>query len=287
NPPLKVLCKVPQKRVEELSNDESFLSHMERVYNRLNVYLKSKSWFTNNYSNLIQNEDYNKTRAWFENHSPENMQKVFAYFSAEFGLSETIPIYSGGLGMLAGDHMKSASDLGIPLCGVGLLYTEGYFRQYLNSDGWQQETYPKNDFFIMPINLIRDKDGVALKISIDMPDGPLHARIWKVTVGRTLIYLLDSNIAENTPANREVTSRLYGGDSEMRIKQEILLGIGGVKALYSTGKIPVVTHMNEGHSAFLALERIRTLMEQYGLKFDEASARQGFKKNVALDVAGS
>jgi glycogen phosphorylase len=268
--PLKVLCKVPQTRLEELSNDESFLNHMDRVYGRLTQYLKSKSWFANNYPNLIQNEEYKKTRAWFENNSPENMQKVFAYFSAEFGLTETIPIYSGGLGMLAGDHMKSASDLGIPLCGVGLLYTEGYFRQYLNSDGWQQETYPKNDFFVMPVDLIKDKDGNAAKITVDMPDGTLTARIWKVTVGRTVIYLLDTNTPENTPAQREITSRLYGGDSEMRIKQEILLGIGGVRALYSLGKIPVVAHMNEGHSAFLALERIRTLMEQYNLKFEEA-----------------
>ncbi|MEI6092678.1 MAG: alpha-glucan family phosphorylase [bacterium] len=268
--PLKVICNTPQARLEELSNDESFLNHMERVYNRLNVYLKSKSWFMNNYPNSIQNEDFNKTKDWFDTHSPESMQKVFAYFSAEFGLTETIPIYSGGLGILAGDHMKSTSDLGVPLCGVGLLYTEGYFRQYLNSDGWQQETYQKNDFFTMPIDLMRDKEGNARKISIEMPDGTLFARIWKVTVGRTVIYLLDSNLSENSPANREITSRLYGGDTEMRIKQEILLGIGGVKALYSLGKIPVVTHMNEGHSAFLALERIRILMEQHSLKFDEA-----------------
>ncbi len=258
--PLKVICKVPQKRLEELSSDESFLNHMDRVYNRLNTYLKSKSWFTNNYPNLLHDD----------NTPSEKLQQVFAYFSAEFGLTETIPIYSGGLGMLAGDHMKSASDLGVPLCGVGLLYTEGYFRQYLNSDGWQQETYPKNDFFTMPIDLMRDKDGNPHKVSVDMPEGPLYARIWKVTVGRTAIYLLDSNIPENSESLREVTSRLYGGDTEMRIKQEMLLGIGGVRALHKVGKIPAVTHMNEGHSAFLALERVRLLMELHDLKFDEA-----------------
>jgi len=250
NNPLKVLCKVPQKRLEDLSNDESFISHMERVYTRLKAYLSARTWFKSKY-------DY---------HS----DKVFAYFSAEFGLSETMPIYSGGLGMLAGDHMKSSSDLGVPLCGVGLLYTEGYFRQYLNSDGWQQETYPKNEFFTMPIDLMKDAEDNAYKISVEMPDnGTLYARVWCVKVGRNNIYLLDANISDNPEEYRDVTSRLYGGDTEMRIKQEILLGIGGIRALYAIGKIPVVTHMNEGHSAFLALERTRILMES-GLSFDEA-----------------
>ena len=171
--------------------------------------------------------------------------------------------------MLAGDHMKSSSDLGIPLCGVGLLYTDGYFRQYLNSDGWQQETYPKNDFFTMPIDIMKDENGHAHKISVEMPDGTLYARIWRVIVGRTQIYLLDANIPDNSEQYRDVTSRLYGGDTEMRIKQEILLGIGGIRALYKIGKVPVVTHMNEGHSAFLAIERTRILMEQ-NMSFDEA-----------------
>ncbi len=249
NNPLSVLCKVPQKRLEDLSNDESFMSHMERVHKRMEVYLAGKTWFSNKYA--------------------YHSDKIFAYFSAEFGLSETMPIYSGGLGMLAGDHMKSSSDLGIPLCGVGLLYTEGYFRQYLNSDGWQQETYPKNDFFTMPMELLKDENDHAHKISVEMPDGTLYARIWRVLVGRTQIYLLDANIPDNSEQYRDVTSRLYGGDTEMRIKQEILLGIGGIRALYKIGKVPVVTHMNEGHSAFLALERTRILMEQ-NMSFDEA-----------------
>jgi len=248
--PLKVLCKVSQQRLEDLSNDESFIGHMERVHKRLTDYLKTRSWFATKY--------------------PAHAQKVFAYFSAEFGLSETLPMYSGGLGMLAGDYMKSASDLGLPLCGVGLLYTEGYFHQYLNSDGWQQETYPKNDFFTMPVILMKDEKGNVHKISVDMPDGTVHARIWKVMVGRNEIYLLDTNYSDNPQNFRDITSRLYGGDLEMRIRQEILLGIGGVRALYKIGKIPCITHMNEGHSAFLALERIRTLMEQNNLKFDEA-----------------
>ncbi len=248
--PLRVLCKVPQKRLDDLSKDESFLSHMERVHARLQDYMKSRSWFMTHYSKCSE--------------------KVFAYFSAEFGLAEILPIYSGGLGVLAGDHMKSASDLGIPLCGVGLLYTEGYFRQYLNADGWQQEIYPKNDFFTMPVQLVRDAEGNPEKISVTMPDGEVFARIWKVIVGRANIYLLDSNIPENSENNRDITARLYGGDSEMRIKQEILLGIGGIRALYRIGKVPAVTHMNEGHSAFLALERIRVLMYEHGLKFEEA-----------------
>jgi glycogen phosphorylase len=241
NNPLRVLCSVSQSRLLELAEDESFISHMQRVHERFN-----------------------------EHTYPEHSKKVFAYFSAEFGLTENIPIYSGGLGVLAGDHMKSTSELGVPLCGVGLLYTEGYFRQYLNSDGWQQEKYPTNDFFVMPVELMRDKEGVPHKISVDMPDGTLYARIWQVSVGRTFIYLLDSNIQDNKQEYREITSRLYGGDSEMRIKQEILLGIGGIRALYKIGKIPVVTHMNEGHSAFLALERIKHLIEEQGLSFDEA-----------------
>ena len=248
--PFRVLCKVPQKRLEDLSKDESFISHMERVHLRLQDYLKSKSWFMT--------------------HHAKHSEKVIAYFSAEFGLAEVLPIYSGGLGVLAGDHMKSSSDLGLPLYGVGLLYTEGYFRQYLNTDGWQQEVYPKNDFFTMPVELVRDENGNAEKISVAFPDGEVIARIWKVKVGRTCIYLLDTNIPENTEANRDITARLYGGDIEMRIKQEILLGIGGIRALYRVGKIPAVTHMNEGHSAFLALERIRVLMHEHGLKFDEA-----------------
>jgi starch phosphorylase len=250
NNPLKVLCSVSQTRLLELAEDESFISHMKRVHERFREYLKAKTWFEHTY--------------------PEQSKKVFAYFSAEFGLTENVPIYSGGLGVLAGDHMKSTSELGVPLCGVGLLYTEGYFRQYLNSDGWQQEKYPTNDFFVMPVELMRDEEGVPHKISVDMPDGVLYARIWKVSVGRTLLYLLDSNIQDNPQEYRDVTARLYGGDSEMRIKQEILLGIGGIRALYKIGKAPVVTHMNEGHSAFLALERIKHLIEEQGVSFHEA-----------------
>ncbi|MBN1114117.1 MAG: alpha-glucan family phosphorylase [Oligoflexia bacterium] len=250
NNPIRVLCRVSQERLEDLSKDESFLNHMDRVYSRYKEYLSSRSWFDSNY--------------------PQYKEKVFAYFSAEFGLSETIPIYSGGLGMLAGDHMKSTSDLGLPLCGVGLLYREGYFRQYLNPDGWQQETYPQNEFFMMPIKMVTDEKGEPVKISVNMLNGPLYAQVWKINVGRAAIYLLDANIPDNPEHYREITSRLYGGDNEMRIKQEILLGIGGIRALYKINKIPCVTHMNEGHSAFLALERIRFLMEEHKLKFDEA-----------------
>lgn len=248
--PIKVLARTSQTRLNELAEDESFLNHMERVHEKFIKYLEDTSWFNNNY--------------------PEHADQKIAYFSAEFGIHETLPIYSGGLGMLAGDHIKSASDLGLPLVGVGLLYKEGYFRQYLNLNGWQQEEYSENDLFTMPIERIKNEKNEPLKIQIEMPDGTLHAQIWKVNVGRCKIFLLDTNIFENPESYREITYRLYGGDTNMRIKQEILLGIGGIRALYAVNEIPSVTHMNEGHSAFLAIERIRMYIEINKLSFNEA-----------------
>ena len=193
-----------------------------------------------------------------------------AYFSFEFGISPCMPIYSGGLGILAGDHMKSCSDLNIPLTGIGLCYQQGYFRQYLTPDGWQQERYPTYDLELLPITPVKDDRGHPLTITVDLKGEPLAAQIWKAAVGRVDLYLLDTNIPANPPHFRQLTARLYGGDLEMRLRQEILLGIGGIKALEAMGLHPRVIHMNEGHSAFAGLERIRNYMTEHGQSFEAA-----------------
>ncbi|MEO7648954.1 MAG: alpha-glucan family phosphorylase, partial [Bryobacteraceae bacterium] len=197
--------------------------------------------------------------------------KLIAYFSAEYGLTECLPIYSGGLGILSGDHLKSASDCNIPLIGVGLLYQGGYFRQYLNPDGWQQERYPINDFFTLPVVPITGKDGKNLKVSVRLPTGLVWIQAWRMEVGRVTLYLLDTNIPDNPlPQDRDITDQLYGGDLDTRIRQEIVLGIGGLRVLRELDVEPTVYHMNEGHSAFLSLERLRLLMRDHQLSFDEA-----------------
>ncbi|WP_129124834.1 alpha-glucan family phosphorylase [Geomonas oryzae] len=246
--PLEMLGSLQQATYESLMLDEGFMSHLCHVEERLGEYLA--------------------TRTWYERHG--NPHARIAYFSMEFGLHESLPVYSGGLGILAGDHLKSASDLGLPLVGVGLLYRQGYFRQYLNLEGWQQEIYPENDFYNLPLTLERDADGNPLSFEVEYPGRPVRVQIWRVIVGRVRLFLLDTNLEENAPADREITTRLYGGDQEMRIRQEILLGIGGVRALRLLGVEPNVCHMNEGHAAFLALERIRLLMEERSLTFGEA-----------------
>ncbi len=197
--------------------------------------------------------------------------KLIAYFSAEYGLTECLPIYSGGLGILSGDHLKSASDLNLPLVGVGLLYQEGYFRQVLNPDGWQQERYPVNDFYALPVTPVRTEAGDYLKVQVQFPSGQVAIQVWQMNVGRVKLYLLDTNIAENAnPQDRAITDLLYGGDGDKRIRQEIVLGIGGMRALKALGVEPTVFHINEGHSAFLAVERIRVLMREQNLTFEEA-----------------
>jgi starch phosphorylase len=252
NSPVKLLGTIDQSRLEELLQDDGFLAHMDRVEAALDNYMTSTTWFQ-------------------ETYGTESSCRI-AYFSAEFGIHESIPIYSGGLGLLAGDHLKAASDLGIPLSGVGLMYREGYFRQYLNVDGWQQERYPENDFFNLPLIPETKPDGGPLLVNIPFPGREVLARIWRIQVGRIPLYLLDTNIAKNAPEDRNITSQLYGGDNDMRVRQEMVLGIGGIRALRALGKAPTVCHMNEGHSAFCGLERIRTLMEEQGLDF--ASARE-------------
>lgn len=248
--PVLMLGMMSQTRLESLAKDDGFLSHLTRVKNNLENYMSGKNW-------------YDKTKA---NEKPFTL----AYFSMEYGLAKTLPIYSGGLGILAADHLKSASDLGLPLVAIGLLYQHGYFNQYLARDGWQQETYPKNDFYNLPIKIETDNEKKPLKIELDFPNRKVFAQIWRVQVGRVPLYLLDTNISENNPEDRKITDQLYGGDTEMRIKQEILLGIGGIRALEKLRKRPDVCHLNEGHSAFMALERIKILMNEHNLSFEEA-----------------
>ena len=248
--PVKFLSRVSQERLKELESDEGFLYHLNRVMASLHAYLERKTWFQGRWSG---DEPFR-----------------IAYFSAEYGINEGLPIYSGGLGVLAGDHLKSASDLGIPLVGVGLAYRLGYFRQYLNQDGWQQERFIENDFHNMPFILMRDDKNNPLLVEVDFPERRVMVQIWKVQIGRVPLYLLDTNLPKNNPNDRNITAQLYGGDHEMRIQQEILLGVGGVRALNKLGLLPAVTHMNEGHSAFLALERIHQRMQKEQLDFSEA-----------------
>ncbi|MEZ6142054.1 MAG: alpha-glucan family phosphorylase [Zavarzinella sp.] len=248
--PIRLLGKVSTERFEELAKDRGFLAHMDRVAAAFEEYMSTPSWFS-------------------ENHADANDLRI-AYFSAEFGIHESVPVYSGGLGVLAGDHLKSASDLGIPLCGVSLMYREGYFRQYLNADGWQQERYPENDFFTLPLIAEVDEHGKPATISVELPGRSVFARVWRIQVGRVPLYLLDCNIPENNAHDRGITARLYGGDKTTRIEQEIILGIGGLRALRMLGKKPTVAHMNEGHSAFCALERASILIADMGLNFEEA-----------------
>jgi starch phosphorylase len=196
-----------------------------------------------------------------------------AYFSAEFGIHESLPVYSGGLGVLSGDHIKSASDLAIPLVGVGLFYGQGYFRQRLDRDGWQQEEYLETDPTQLPLEAAIGKNGRPVVVQIETRSGSIHAKVWRVEVGRCDLFLLDSDVEDNTPDDRKLTSRLYGGNARTRIRQELLLGIGGFRALTAMGITPGVLHLNEGHSGFAVLEAIRTRMEEEGIGFDSAVPR--------------
>ena len=207
---------------------------------------------------------------WYQGLKKKNLPRQIAYFSPEFGVSEALPIYSGGLGVLAGDHLKAASDLGVPLVAVGLLYRQGYFRQQLNADGWQQENYPALDPHGMPLTLLLGGDGSPLKIEVDLAGARCVAQLWKAVVGRVPLLLMDCDVEENDPEERGVTDRLYAGGGEHRLRQEIVLGIGGVRALQATGFDPDVFHSNEGHAGFLGLERIRQLVVSTEMSFDEA-----------------
>jgi starch phosphorylase len=249
--PTLLLGRISQARLEDLSEDPVFISEMNEVSNLIGEYLDRPSWFAKHHSHAV------------------NQGEVIAYFSAEFGLHESLPIYSGGLGILAGDTLKSTSDLGLPVVGVSLLYRLGYFNQYLNSDGWQQENYTVNDYSNMPVERVKDSKGIAVTIVVPMGTEKVLAAIWKIKVGRVKLFLLDTNLPENSSENREITGQLYGGDKEMRIRQEILLGAGGIMALRAMGLTPVIRHINEGHSGFLIVEMMAHYTET-GLSFAEA-----------------
>ncbi len=210
--------------------------------------------------------------AWYPRTHPDRTESPIAYFSTEFGLHESLPIYAGGLGVLSGDHLKEASDLGLPLVALGFLYTRGYFRQHITEDGWQEAETTPLDFAELPVARVLDPQGEPQTVAVDLPGRTVGACLWRIQVGRVPLFLLDSNIPENQPADRELTAQLYTSDLESRLAQEVLLGLGGVRALRALGYNPAVWHMNEGHSAFLALERLRELVAA-GRTFEDARAR--------------
>ncbi len=247
--PVRLLGEVSPDRLVELAEDPSFMGFLDEMHDDLRRYLESPGWL--------------QLRG-------ETPLRAVAYFSPEFGISEALPQYSGGLGVLAGDHLKAASGLGLPLTGIGLFYRQGYFRQTFTRDGYQQEQYPVLDPFTMALTSVKDASGADVLVSVDLAGVALYARIWRANVGRITLYLLDADIDHNDTEGRKVTDRLYGGGEEQRIRQEILLGIGGVRALAATSTTTQVFHTNEGHAGFLGLERIRVFMTQHGLSFAEA-----------------
>ncbi|MFH1620311.1 MAG: alpha-glucan family phosphorylase [bacterium] len=250
--PKWVLGTLPPERLDQLSRDPEFLRRLENVKGRFDRYM-------------------GKTDGWFAKNRDENEKDFLgAYFSMEFGIGEGLPMYSGGLGILSGDHIKSVSDLGIPMVGVGLLYQKGYVQQVLNRDCWQVERFPENDWYNMPVQIVKDSNGQPLRVDVPLASETVKTGVWRVPVGRTSLYLLDTNVTENPPHLRQITDQLYGGDRENRIKQEVVLGIGGVRALAAMGLNPTVYHINEGHSAFLLLERIFQFMRSRGVSFSEA-----------------
>ena len=252
--PIQLLQEMPIAQLEARASQLSLHGRINYAYRRLREYLQSKhTWGGENASVLGA--------------------RPVAYFSAEFGLHESLPIYSGGLGILAGDHLKSASDLGIPLVGIGLYYDQGYFRQRLDIDGWQHEDYLDVDSAVLPIQPATARDGSPLTVEIETRTGRILARVWRVSVGRNTLLLLDSNVDGNSPEDRQLTSRLYGGDERVRIRQELVLGVGGARALAALELSPGVVHLNEGHSAFAALELIRRRMASEGIDVAEASRR--------------
>ena len=256
--PVKFLKEVSQDRLEAVSKDILFLREYDKIVENFEDYMNSKN-------------------TWFANKYPENKNDLIAYFSAEYGLDETIPIYSGGLGILSGDHLKSASDLGIPLVAVGLLYKNGYFHQKINGYGGQETEYHDIDLYNLPIHPVKDENGEELTIYVKFPKRRIYLKVWQINVGRVKLYLLDSDIEKNNSEDRDVTLRLYGGDQEMRIRQEIVLGMGGVNLLTRSLKLqPTVYHMNEGHSAFLILELMKNIIKEKQVSFD-----------VARDIASS
>ena len=246
--PVAMLSRLPQAALDKAASDRVYLSVYRKACGAFDEYMSQKP------------------------ESPGGHSMLVAYFSMEYGLIESLTIYSGGLGILSGDHLKAASDAGLNLVGVGLLYQTGYLQQYLSPDGWQTERYPVNDFYNWPVEPARDAGGAEIRVQVQMPRGTVHIKVWRLNVGRVSLLLLDTNIPENSsiPEYRDITDQLYGGDTHVRMRQEIVLGIGGLRALKALGLQPTVFHMNEGHSAFLALERSRLLMGDQQMSFDEA-----------------
>src|SRR5271156_203167 len=243
--PVVMLGRLPQATLERAAADPRFLVLYRRACETLDAYMSAP-------------------RA-----APSNM--LVAYFSMEYGLLDCMPIYSGGLGVLSGDHLKASSDANLPLTGVGLLYQNGYFSQSIGPDGWQKERTPVNDFYALPVTPVQRADESEMLVSVMLAGTEVFLKVWCIDVGRVKLYLLDSNIPQNpNPVHRAITAQLYGGDLHNRMRQEIALGIGGVRALAELGIRPTVYHMNEGHSAFLGIERIRRLMADQRMSFDEA-----------------
>ena len=242
---------VSQEKLENAAKDPEFLKEYDKVVKDFNDYISSKD-------------------TWFKKNYPNNSTDLIAYFSAEYGLDETIPIYSGGLGILSGDHMKSSSDMGIPLVGIGLLYKSGYFHQKINGYGQQETEYHAIDISLLPITPVKDHEGKDLLIYLKFPKKNLYLKVWQIKVGRNTLYLMDSDIEENIQEYRNITSTLYGGDQEMRIRQEMVLGMGGVNLLYTLGLKPTIYHMNEGHSSFLTIELIKNMMKYKQVSFEIA-----------------
>src|SRR5712672_2746364 len=252
--PVSLLSEFPLAKLESRAAELVLHSRINYAYRRLLEYREAE-------------------RTWGGRHAGILRTRPVAYFSAEFGVHESLPVYSGGLGVLAGDHIKSASDLDIPLVGIGLFYGQGYFRQRLDATGWQHEEYLPTDVTQLPMEPAIGKDGLPVVVEIETRAGSIRAKVWRVKVGRCDLFLLDSDVEGNHPEDRELTSRLYGGDRRIRIRQELLLGVGGLRALRQLGIQPGVLHLNEGHSGFAVLEAVRMRMQSEGIAFDHAVRR--------------
>jgi glycogen phosphorylase len=249
--PVQFLRRVPRERLDAQLQDRYYLDHYDKVIQSFDDYMAGgdDTWFTRQY--------------------PQDVNRPIAYFSTEYGLHESLPIYAGGLGILSGDHLKEASDLGLPLVAVGFLYTQGYFTQRILDDGWQEATYASLSFQDLPVLPVIDQTREPMLVSLELAGRTVHARLWRIQVGRVALYLLDSNVEKNRPDDRTLTARLYTSDLELRLAQEIILGIGGVRALRALGYNPGTWHMNEGHSAFLVLELVREQVAA-GKSFEQA-----------------
>ncbi len=247
--PILFFTQVPQKKMEAMAEDEGFLAHLKRVQDAYQKFVEAPA------------------RAIDD---PKYQSGTVAYFSMEYGVHESLPLFAGGLGILAGDHLKAASDRGEPIVGVGLLYRLGYFHQYLDQNGWQQEEYPETDLYQLPISRARDTQGKELHITVPGPDGDIHAQVLRIMIGRVPLFLLDTNVTENSVENRNITSRLYIAEAKNRLAQEVLLGIGGMKALDAMGIHPQVCHLNEGHCSFVVIERLAQMVQHHQIDLKTA-----------------